>query len=241
MDLTEASVRLIQLLRETLSELGENTAIAFSGGIDSTLLLHLSDYTLIPYTTGIAGSRDLGNASRVSDLLNFKINKIIISPGDVNSSVSVLRGIDPEMTQREAGYETVLYTLLHAVPEDNVVTGQGSDELFYGYRKYIDADMDNSADLSRLFSRTLPRERRIAEYTGKMLVTPYLSDGVIHLGSMLQKSECISGETNKLVVRKAAELAGLPEEICMMPKKAAQYGSGVQKIINSRHPEKAVR
>lgn len=225
--------KLISCLRETMHSIGEGTAIAFSGGIDSTVLIHLSGYRLHPYTVGLPGSRDMENALNISRLLGFKIQKVEIGRHDVIDALRFLKYADPSLREVEAGYESVLYLVLKAVRESYIVTGQGSDELFFGYRKYIDGEKSNAADLRKLYNITLPREKEVASLLGKKLITPFLSPCVTGISGMLTWSDCIVNGINKVIVRRAAELAGLPDAVFSMPKKAAQYGSGIQKIIRS--------
>ncbi|NOL59992.1 asparagine synthase, partial [Ferroplasma acidiphilum] len=51
-------------------------AIAYSGGLDSSLLLALSGYRYIPYTLGFSDSRDIENVDDASSIL--KLNPKII-------------------------------------------------------------------------------------------------------------------------------------------------------------------
>lgn len=234
MNKEEAGRKLVACLEQAIRSIGTGSAIAFSGGIDSTLLLHLSGYRLKPYTVGMQGSRDFENAEFVSGRLGFKTDYVKIGPDDVERAVRAVRYIDPDISAAEAGYETVLYLTLSSVSQDTVITGQGSDELFYGYRKFLDGVKSNAGDMEKLFTVTLPREYAIAESLGKTLVTPYLSPCVLDFSKGLTRDDCISDGQNKLVVRMAAELSGLPEEIAYLPKKAAQYGSGVQKLIKKK-------
>ena len=43
---------------------GQSYALAYSGGLDSSLLFALSDYKLIPYSLGFSDSRDIGHGIR---------------------------------------------------------------------------------------------------------------------------------------------------------------------------------
>ncbi len=237
MDTEEAARKLILGLESAIERLEGKSALSFSGGIDSTLLLHLSGYSLVPYTIGVEGSRDIENSLHISEVLGFKTNVIEVGAEEVSYAVSEIRKIDPGTDIREMGYEAVLYLSLEHSLEKVMVTGQGADELFYGYRKYMITDAGNQEDIQKLRQRTLPREKVISETLGKMLVTPYLSEDVVLLSEAIGKHDCIAGEVNKTVVRMAMKLSGLPESVYTMKKKAAQYGSGIQKIIRKMAPD----
>jgi len=54
---------------------------------------------------------------------------------------------------------------------------------------------------------------------------------VVELGMTFPLSFKISGTATKLVLRRAASLLGVPEDLAVTPKKAAQYSSGIQKVV----------
>lgn len=233
MDLDYAALGLIEDLKNTLNSVRDYSALAFSGGIDSTLLMHLSDYRLKAYTVSTGSTKDIQNAVYVSGLLGFDFKPVEVSKGDVLDAYRFLMKLDPSISVQEAGYESVFYLTMKSIDENTLLTGQGSDELFYGYRKYIEQEVSNSGDLKKLFEITAPREKLISKALGKKAVMPYLSPGIREIASSMTKDQCIVNGVNKVVVRRAAELSGIPKEVYLMPKKAAQYGSGVQKILNS--------
>ncbi|MEM3676465.1 MAG: asparagine synthase-related protein, partial [Thermoplasmataceae archaeon] len=113
-----------------------------------------------------------------------------------------------------------------------LVTGQGSDEIFYGYRRFTDGrESTNISALEKLSRTTLPRERRIAEYFGKEVRMPYLESGIQSIPSAMSRELNLRDGGNKQILRQVATLAGLPEELVKRPKKAAQYGSGIMKVM----------
>lgn len=227
------AARIAGIIRSSLSRIEENAALAYSGGLDSSVILAASGYSLHAYTVGMEGSKDFHNAHLASELLKFPIRTFTISETDVIGYRKILTDIDPGITRLELGYEIVLAAVLDNVPERQVVTGQGADELFYGYRRFIDDPaLTNEAHLAKLNEITLPREKKLSEYYGKTLLTPFLDSEVVSSAQSLDRSNHITGENNKAVLREAASLLGLPPEIYRIPKKAAQYGSGVAKILS---------
>ena len=216
------------------NEVPEGSALGFSGGIDSSLLLYLSTGKLIPYNVSILGSRDNMNASRVAGALGIKFTHIDLQKVDVKKYLGIIHDIDPSISRADIGYELILAILLGSVHEEYVVTGQGSDEIFYGYRRFTDDPfLTNVGHIEKLFNITLPRETKLADYFGKKLLTPYLQHEIMELAASFQRSDHIDAAGNKKVLRQAARLMGYPEELSDMPKKAAQYGSGIMKILHS--------
>ncbi|WP_337861097.1 asparagine synthase-related protein [Ferroplasma sp.] len=220
-------------LKAAVEKTTENPcAIAYSGGLDSSLLLALSNYTYIPYTLGFSDSRDIDNVDENSMILKIHVKKIILDDIDIHSYIEQLLKIDPKITRMELGFELVPFILMDFIPEKFVVTGQGADELFYGYRRFIDNPrLKNDTYINRLFNVTLPREKKIAEYYDKELLTPYLSPGILKMRTNITREENILDNRNKLILREIASKISLPEEIYNRPKSAAQYGSGINKYL----------
>ena len=227
------AVKLAEIIRETFpSMIPPDSALGFSGGIDSSLINFIAGNRLHPYNVSVPGSRDLFNATMVSERLGFKFTHIDPVGLNIKKYREMVRDADPGISESDMGYEVVLAILLDSIDEEYLVTGQGSDELFYGYRRFIDnPDLTNDGHLKKLYSSTLPREERLASAMGKKLVTPYLSPEILGVMEGMQREQNIRGNMNKLMLRQAAVCLGYPVDLAMIPKKAAQYGSGIQKLI----------
>ncbi len=215
-------------VRQDLSD----SALAFSGGLDSSILLKFSEGKLDAYTLGSKTSIDIRNAKKTSALLNCTFKPIYLENMDLKYYVDILKTIDPTISKLDLSYELVLAILLDHINENTVFTGQGADELFYGYNKFYNAEQkDNSVELNKLYNVTLPREKLIANYFHKSLKTPYLSAGINECLIGTTKEDHIGADKNKVILRLVAGKLGLPDEVMNVPKKAAQYGSGVSKIL----------
>ncbi len=208
--------------------------IAYSGGLDSSLLAYLGNHSLHGITVGSENSKDFRNMEKGTKVLGISPELIHIEDLDLGKYISFLREIDPVITRRDIGYELVLAIVLDHTQGDHLITGQGADELFYGYHRLAERPEDtNEWHINKLIRETLPREKAMADYFGKKLVTPYLDSGVGQILANVSRDEHFSGDTNKAILRSAALYLGMPESLVEVRKTAAQYGSGVMKLLKS--------
>ena len=230
MELQDHALKLIQMLK-VQEKWAKNAAFALSGGVDSSLLFQLLGVEKRPYIVGIENSQDLEFAMKYCNFIHVSPERLVVTESEIHEFSGIVKKIDPKISFLDLGFETVLAILLARIREERLVTGQGADEIFYGYSKFRDGrEMDNRSSLEKLFRVTLPREEKIASYFGKMLITPYLDASLVSYFSNLSMAENIKRNENKIILREAGKVCGLPEFIYNRSKKAAQYGSGVKKV-----------
>ncbi len=229
---------LLQLLTAAVEKCPKGEmAVAFSGGLDSSLVAHLARKTGVVrlYTAGIEGSDDLKHAEAAAEEMHLPFRPIIISEREIIEAVpEVVRAIgtaDPV----PVSFELPLYFVAEHAEEEVILVGQGADELFGGYARYSkmaekDAERRIRADVESLIASGINRDRNVAAFFGKELFCPFLDKDVVEFSLKIPITEKITEREKKAVLRKAARLAGLnlPAE---RPKKAAQYGSGVMKVM----------
>ena len=230
---SELSNTVTEQIRGFMGSLAPSSlALAFSGGIDSSFLLSFAHEDTVPYVVGIKGSPDIARARESAALLGRKLHEIVLLPKDVISYARKVVEIDPGIDFRDLGFETVLAAALDHIGCSGLITGQGADEIFYGYARFLsNPDQDNSHALKKLFSKTLPREKKIASHFEKRLICPYLESGIWEIPGINRRDLNINGSMNKAILREAALSSGISPDIALRPKKAAQYGSGVMKIL----------
>ncbi len=220
---------LVKCLKRAAASIPEASAIAYSGGLDSSILFHLSN-ALKAYTFGLAGSHDIQSAKNHSALLHKEVIVKEVSRDLIAKAADIVVSIDADIKANELGYETLLCLALMHIESDVLVTGQGADEIFYGYKRFMSNEENNEKSIQKLFDVTLPREKKIAQYMGKRLITPYLEGEILNFAKLPKSAHIVEG-TNKFLLRRAAVVLGLPVEIAMQPKKAAQFGSGLDRVI----------
>ncbi len=225
-DLVEA---LVKGVRECA---GSENALLFSGGLDSSVIAWIlrdcAPFTA--YTGGLEGSHDILWARRASTLLGIPIVAVVFGEEEVLRTAAWLYS-EYGLSVVEVSFEVPLVLLLRRVREKTVFTGQGADELFGGYRKYLDDPSLMNVDLERVISITSRREMEIAGRMGKKLVMPYLHPEVVEVVSPIPPERRVAGGVRKRILREVAERMRMPREIVAKEKKAVQYGSGVMRVL----------
>lgn len=234
---------LLSLLDDAVrcSVLDKDVAIAFSGGIDSGMIAamarpYASSITL--YTVGIEDSHDLVAAEEVGRELGFKQTNIIIKEEDVISALGDMIKITGTTDPVTLSFEMPLFFVCKYCREPTIVTGQGADELFGGYSKYIGLNKAeylsmNSEDRRKLEEVTLPHESAVVEYFNKSAQYPFLNDALTEAVELIGAEHLLSTEeprSRKKILREMADRGGY---VCLSQreKKAAQYGSGVMVLV----------
>jgi asparagine synthase (glutamine-hydrolysing) len=193
------------------------------------------------YSVGVKDSHDLLRARKVAQLMRTDVHEILVDIGDVESGIVELYHRFGELTPVEFSFELPLLFVAREARERRICTGQGADELFGGYAKYLTAPDMMEADLKAVFERTLPREREIAGMHGKSLTVPYLSESVVDFSVNVPVDCKIRNGIRKWILREAARNLGVPEELVSFGKKAAQYGTGIWKLMRREARRRGMR
>ena len=212
---------------------------ALSGGVDSALVAALAGRTCV--AVGVEGSHDLTRARLVSSALGLECALVVIDPREIEAILPLVLTAIPRQDPVSTGIALTQYFIARWAGEHGhtrILTGQGADELFGGYSRYLDST-DLAADLARDFAGLElqgQRDQAIAALHGTYLSMPYLDLRVVRAARAIPSGEKVVGTMRKVPLRKIAERY-IPEEFAMYEKKAMQYGSGVAKELQrlARH------
>ncbi|HOI18486.1 MAG TPA: asparagine synthase C-terminal domain-containing protein [Candidatus Woesearchaeota archaeon] len=213
----------------------------FSGGIDSTLIAYLAqkfkrDFVCI--TIGFTGSHDIEFSKIVSKYYGFNHKIIEMNHKKLENIIPLTKQIinDSNYVKVSVGSVFVLgmkysKSMNHY---EHILTGLGSEEIFAGYQRHENAKSINEEcwnGLFELYHRDLSRDIAIIDYYKKKAILPFLSKELISLAMKIPQELKIKNSIKKYCLRKAAVILGLKEEFSFEPKKAAQYGSNIDKEI----------
>jgi len=225
----------------------EKVGLLFSGGVDSAVLAvvarKFADVTL--YVAGTPGSHDMIAGQESGYVLDLPVVPIIISKRKVLDSLEDLvcnHGLDnPKWATALIAFNIIVKN----TTEDVIMSGQGADEQFGGYRKYADLPGEEAmnmmdSDLSELLDHEKALYHTIVNDHKKTLAMPFLEPAVVEFSSGLPFGAKLAGGRNKVILRDTARLLGVPVAIAERKKKAIQYGTGVSKILKAHLKEKGV-
>jgi asparagine synthase (glutamine-hydrolysing) len=212
---------------------------ALSGGVDSTLVARLAGRECM--AVGLKGSHDLSHARHAADILGLECTPVEIQPGEIESALPVVLGSIPKKDPVNTGIALTQYFITRWAGEQGyrrILTGQGADELFGGYSRYLETD-SLETDLARDFAgleQQAERDQAIAALHGTYLSMPYLDTRVVRAAGMIPACDKVCGAQRKVPLRIIAERY-IPKELAWYEKKAMQYGSGVAKELRrlARH------
>jgi asparagine synthase (glutamine-hydrolysing) len=206
---------------------------ALSGGVDSTLIAHLARRECV--TVGLAGSHDLRHAHHAATVLGLRCTFVQITPEEIAGALpEVVRAI-PRNDPVNTSIALTQYFIARWAGENGyrrIITGQGADELFGGYSRYMETKT-LEADLGRDFAgigQQVQRDQSISELHGTCLSMPYMDIRVVRAARAIPAAEKVSAGYRKIPLRTVAE-RHIPREFAWYEKKAMQYGSGVWGVL----------
>ena len=212
---------------------------ALSGGVDSALVAALARRPCV--AVGIEGSHDLGRARVAADEIGLACEYVTITKDDVAEGISAVVPVIPSPDPVNTAIAVTMHCITKWAGENGyrrVIAGQGADELFGGYSRYLTSS-DLEADLETDFLG-LPgqaeRDQAVAALHGTYISMPYLDVRVVRAARQIPAHDKVVEGVRKQPLRLVAE-RHIPAGIAWYDKKAMQYGSGVWRTIRelARH------
>ena len=193
--------KFLKLLNESFdkeTEKSKRIALAFSGGVDSSLLAKLAKDKKIKfavYVVGIKGCHDILAAKKVAKELKIKLRVITINQKDIKKALKPQTRILEEVYKKirknsrlnipapdpvSVSFNLPLFFVAKHTKEEIIMLGQGPDNLLGGYHKHKklpekEAIKEIMKDTQEIVKISIPQYNAIGEHFNKKISTPYLS------------------------------------------------------------------
>jgi asparagine synthase (glutamine-hydrolysing) len=214
-------------------------AIAFSGGLDSSLIAALCRDAKL-YSVGMVGSHDIEQTKKAARLLGLSDNLHLheLTMDELDTAIpDVIRAIE----SRDPMKVSIALPLYFASKDSHrdgirvMLSGQGADELFAGYKRYeamnsLELGIALRKDLANIAENNLERDDAVTMANSVELRVPYLDRNVVELALRIAPELKIYNGIRKYILRLAAGKI-LPDELVWKEKKAAQYSSGIHSAM----------
>ena len=223
----------------------DKIGIAFSGGIDSTLLAMICknmniNTTLL--TVGFPHSHDIEFSKSISHKINMNHKFLEINRDDF---ARFSKKIKNEISCRNLSHieNCIAFSYIAQLARKNnlgvVLTANGFDELFCGYNnfRYIfnqGIDTINKTIESKILNELelINEIKQVVEKYHVSILQPFLSKGFISKAMkfpIYNKIVSCDDVLRKHIIRKIALSFDVPPEVIISRKKALQYGSLIHK------------
>ncbi len=236
--------------------------VIFSAGLDSTLIATIASKfaEVKAYNVGVKESHDITHSKKIKNA-RYPINRIELTEKQIESALPKIIKIINELNPLKTAVAVPFYFASKKAHEDGLrvmLCGQGGDELFGGYNKYLEHLKGHGypgleeimrKDVNEIFKNQLNYDKKICKANGIELKFPFMDKKFIEYAMKIPlklkikrinkekpKFSCVDEVNNKkyirkYILRKVAQEFSLPAEVINRRKKAAQYGSGVQKVM----------
>jgi asparagine synthase (glutamine-hydrolysing) len=245
----EASDAVLKLLSESIRRRVkgiDRIAIGFSGGLDSSLLALITSklvkVTLLSIYT--KGSKDEGVINSAKSL-GLELEELQIDVKQIRDKISSIQNLIESDKIMDLAIGLGMNFSAKRCSEigcDALFLGQLADELFGGYAKYVRTlrEMGEEFSESMMLQDVLDAYRNNFERDEKAsspyaeIRLPYANIDLVNYALSLPLSLKIGqlDDQRKLVLKEVAMKAGLPRDMALKRKKAFQYSSGLQKLID---------
>jgi asparagine synthase (glutamine-hydrolysing) len=227
----------------------KEVAVAFSGGLDSSVVAHLAKQSGVNVQllhVSLEGQPETAEAIEAAEMLDLPLQVCLFSESELEKAVPKVVSLIEETDPVKAGIGVPFFWTAQKASEKGykvMLAGQGADELFGGYLRYVREYMKLGdekvrktmfSDVELIYESNIERDEKIFSFYDVKLRLPFASYQVVEFAMSLPtelKFENSRDSLRKLVLRKTAENLGIPLEIVNKPKKAVQYSTGISDAL----------
>lgn len=227
----------------------KEVAIAFSGGLDSSIIASITtllDLEIFPIYVTLGGQKETAFAEQAAKTLGVPLEIVEYSINDVTELLPKIVWLIEEPNPVNVSIALPMFWVAEQASKQGIqslLTGQGADELFGGYYRYLQEFKINGITglEKRLFQDVMSsseinyeRDNKVCAYNGVELRMPFVDWHITGFSLSLPAQLKIASPKDMLrkrVLRSMATNIGLPKTITKKTKKAIQYTTGVNQIL----------
>ena len=226
----------------------KEVSVAFSGGLDSSLvafLINKSGAKVNLFHVSLENQSESEEAIEAAEALNLPLQVDLFKASDVETVLPKVVELIEEPDPVKASIGVPFYWVAEKAAEAGfkvMLAGQGADELFGGYQRYVKEYCSKGVEVSKtmfsdvlaLYESNLERDLKITGFFNVELRLPFGAFDIAEYASSLPldcKFEPKLDTLRKLVLRRVALNAGVPKSIADKPKKAVQYSTGINDAV----------
>ena len=200
-------------------------------------MTHGADFTC--YVAALKeAAEDIIYAKKAAQALNLKLRIKIVPLEELEDYIEKIVPLIEDSNVVKVGVALPIYAACELAKEDSlkvIFSALGADELFggyYRYRKSLDINKDCLSDIIKMYERNTYRDDVVTMYHNLELRVPFLDKKIVDFSLKIPTRYKIQGDMDKAILRELARGMGVPGEIALRRKKAAQYGSRFDYGIN---------
>ena len=227
----------------------DKVLVLFSGGIDSSLIsfiLKKLNKEFLCVTSGLKNSKDVEFSKRVAKYYNFKHKIVYLNEEIISKNIEEVKNIIDDINYVKNSVALPLHLALKDMKgySNVVLSGLGSEEIFAGYKRFEQAEKEEKENkekclinkeclngLLSLSERDLYRDDVISLKNNYEIRLPFLDKNLIEFSLNIDGKLKIKENNRKLILTELAKRLGYNKKFAERKKLAAQYGSGVDKIL----------
>ncbi|MHA1506740.1 MAG: asparagine synthase-related protein [Candidatus Asgardarchaeia archaeon] len=224
-----------------------NVGLLFSGGVDSTIIAKiLMDEGCVfkPICVGLEGSQDVEFTRYISEKMGIDTDFVPEPKEDeIRKYVEEIIYLIEDYNPVKVNVAVVNLIALKYASSKGIrfmYSGTGSENVFAGYKKHLDylkfgyevIQRSLLREIEELWYTDLYRENTLFSAYDIIPFFPFLDRILISFSMNIDPRLKIDSSYKKIILRKVAERLGIPKECAWRKKKAAQYGSGVKKLLD---------
>ena len=239
---------LLESTRKKVSDL-KKVAVAFSGGLDSSVIAVLAKNCGINVqlvSVCLENQPEVEFAKTAAEALGLPLHLQRYTINDVEQTLPKVLWLIEESNTVKASIAIPFYWTAENTSKlgcNVLFAGQGGDELFGGYQRYLKdyTQFGTEAvqkvlyrDVANSYETNFQRDNQVCSTHKVELRLPFVDRGVVHFSLSLPlrlKIESAEDRLRKRVLRQVAQNLGIPMFIANKTKKAIQYTTGVNKAI----------